>query len=104
MSTPTGKVSHTICECDLLDVYHSSPSRGHLFCFIKLAYLVQLEDGGLLSKLPKYHIYSVIRWEFTPPKLPRYVNQSCISAMPWCFHFRNNPKDLDPSCKTDLDL
>ena len=30
-----------------------------------------------------YRIYSVIRWSFS---------------------FQNNPKDLDPSCKTDLDL
>ena len=31
-----------------------------------------------------YHIPSVIRWSF--------------------FFFQNNPKDLDPSCKMDLDL
>ena len=33
-----------------------------------------------------YRIYSVIRWRF------------------FFFSFQNNPKDLNPSCKTDLDL
>ena len=30
----------------------------------------------------------------------------CISSVirPSFFFFQNNPKDLDPSCKTDLDL
>ena len=34
--------------------------------------------------LPVYRISLVIRWRF--------------------FSFQNNPKDLDPSCKMDLDL
>ena len=29
---------------------------------------------------------------------------SCNSAINWDFLFQNNPKDLDPSYKLDLDL
>ena len=38
---------------------------------------------GFVSIIFRYRIYLVIRWSFS---------------------FQSNPKDLDPSCKTDLDL
>ena len=41
------------------------------------------ENGVVTKHLKVYHISSVIRWSFS---------------------FQNNPKDLDLSCKMDLDL
>ena len=47
--------------------------------------IILLQPYKILERLlEKYRISSVIRQSF--------------------FSFQNNPKDLDPSCKTDLDL
>ena len=52
-----------------------------------------------------YHIYSAIRWDCP---LSRMTTNIWISPMKialiWVLPFLNNPKDLDPSYKMDLDL
>ena len=54
-----------------------------------------------------YRIYSAIRWVFS---LSRMSTNNQISPMQFCYTcntrlpFLNNPKDLDPSYKMDLDF
>ena len=69
---------------------------------------------GIFTNHSAYPIYLVIRWELTLPLL----QQICKTALKWGFRFKtvpnsaiklvfcfqNNPKDLDPSYKMDLDL
>ena len=53
----------------------------------------------------QYRIYPAIRRGFCPSRM---TSNNQVSPMKFCyntnFNFLNNPKDLDPSYKMDLDL
>ena len=50
-------------------------------------------------------IYSAISRDFSLQKLPQICEAVlCNAAAKWIFLFKNHPKNLDPSYKTDLDF
>ena len=65
----------------------------------------KIQNIMILEQISKYHIYSAIRWGYPPSRVTRnYKSVLCSFTIIHVLPFLNNPKDIDPFYKMDLDF